>query len=163
MKNKITKKPGSFSAKPLNEKRRKTKKVNYHWPFDLEPKSIKKSLGLALILIITVLVSNSINAQVNSNQGLSISGTVTDEDLSLLGVNIIQKGAEVGTTTDENGNFTFPNPLQPNDVLIFTYLGYETQEVVITKNTTRLDVVMVIDSIVMRGALEVDTPYKSKR
>ena len=144
-------------------KQKKTKKSNYHWPFDLEPKNVKKSIGFALIFIVTVIVSNPINAQVNSSQGLSIRGTVTDEDGPLLGVNIIQKGAEIGTTTDENGKFSFPKPLKPNDVLVFTYLGYETQEISITKETTNLNVVLVIDSIVMRGALEIDTSYKSKR
>ena len=109
------------------------------------------------------MISKPIHAQVNSNQGLSISGTVTDVEGPLLGVNIIQKGAEEGTTTNKNGTFTFPKALQPNDVLVFTYLGYETQEITITPNTTNLEVRMVIDSIVMRGALEVNTPYKSKR
>lgn len=163
MKKEITLKPDISSAKAPEAKLKKAKKTNYHWPFDLEPHRIKKPLGLALILMITLLVSNPINAQVNAEQGLTISGTVTDEDGPLLGVNIIQKGVDVGTTTDENGKYTFPKLLQPDDVLIFTYLGYETQEIKINNSTTKLDVVLVIDSIVMRGALEVDTPYKSKR
>jgi hypothetical protein len=123
-------------------------------------------LGFAVVLLITMLFSNPLHAQVNitnTNQGLTVSGKVSDEERPLLGVNIIQKGAEVGTTTDKNGTFTFPKALQPNDILVFTYLGYETQEISITKNTTRLEVVMLIDSIVMGGALAVDQPYKSKR
>ncbi|WP_250433170.1 carboxypeptidase-like regulatory domain-containing protein [Hanstruepera flava] len=163
MKKQVTLPQKPSSENKLDTKQKKTQKTNYHWPFDLETKHLKKSFGFAILLLITVLASHSTHAQVQSNQGLSISGTVTDNEGPLLGVNIILKGAEVGTTTDNNGNFTFPKALKPNDVLVFTYLGYETQEITITQNTTRLNVVMVIDSIAIRGALEVDTPYKSKR
>ncbi|WP_223032753.1 carboxypeptidase-like regulatory domain-containing protein [Hanstruepera marina] len=163
MKKQVTLPQKPSSKNKLDTKRKNTPKTNYHWPFDLEPKRIKKSFGFAVLLLITVLASHSTLAQVKVNQGLSISGTVTDNEGPLLGVNIIQKGAEVGTSTDSKGQFTFPKALQPNDVLVFTYLGYETQEITITNNTTQLDVVLVIDSIAIRGALEVDTPYKSKR
>lgn len=166
MKTKLTSKQENLGKKQSNLNRKKSTEANYHWPFDLKPNIIKKTLGFIGILLITMLASNPIFAQVeqaDSNQGIVVKGTVSDEDGPLLGVNIIQKGAEVGTTTDIDGVFMFPKALEPNDVLVFSYLGYETQELVITKNTTLAKIILTLDAVIMRGALEVDQLYKSKR
>lgn len=166
MKTKLTLKQENLDKKQSNLNRKKSIKANYHWPFDLEPTTLKKPFRFVVILFITILASNPIIAQVqkaDTSQGLTVKGTVIDEDSPLLGVNIIHKGTEVGTTTDLNGDFIFPKALKPDDILIFSYLGYETQEVVITKNTTILKVILTLDAVVMGGALEVDKPYKSKR
>jgi hypothetical protein len=165
MKTKLSLKQENLDKKQSNLNRKKSIKANYQWPFDLKPNTIKKTLGF-IILLITMLPSNPIFAQIvqaDSNQGILVKGTVSDDDGPLLGVNIIQKGAEIGTTTDIDGVFIFPKALKPDDILIFSYLGYETQEVVITKNTTILKVILTLDAVVMGGALEVDKPYKSKR
>lgn len=165
MKTKLTLKQKGLDKKQPNLSRKKSVKANYHWPFDLEPKTLKNPFGFVVILLLTMLTSHPSFAQVNkadSNQGAIISGTVSDEDGPLLGVNIIQKGADVGTTTDLNGDFIFPKALKPNDVLVFSYLGYESKELVITKNTTSVKIILTLDAVVMRGVLAVDKPYKSK-
>lgn len=126
-------------------------------------KKSKKTFALAVLTLIAVLVFNPMNIQAQTNQGISVSGTVTDANGPLLGVNIILKNSEIGIHSDSKGQYTFPRPLQANDVLVFTYLGYDTKELTIEDDMTSYDVTMEIDSIVMRGALEVNTPYKSKR
>ncbi|MNQ62622.1 Vitamin B12 transporter BtuB [compost metagenome] len=47
--------------------------------------------------------------------------------LPLPGVNIIVKGTQNGTTTDVDGRFILKN-VPPKSVLVFSFLGYKTQE-----------------------------------
>lgn len=63
------------------------------------------------------------------NNLIGISGRVTSQDgETLVGANIILKGTTIGTTTDVSGNFTFDVP-DPDGVLIFSYIGYISQEI----------------------------------
>ena len=73
---------------------------------------------------------------VEDSDEIIISGTVIDEEggLSLPGVNIIVKGTNMGTTTDVDGKYTITVP-GDNDVLIFSFIGYVTQEVAIGNQT----------------------------
>lgn len=67
-----------------------------------------------------------------SRQDRTITGTVTDvaRNEPLPGVSIIQKGTTRGTTTDKDGAFQIS--VQNEDVvLVFSYVGYEKQEVTI--------------------------------
>ncbi|MBT28194.1 MAG: SusC/RagA family TonB-linked outer membrane protein [Thalassobius sp.] len=63
-------------------------------------------------------------------QDRTITGSIksaTDES-PLPGVNIIVKGTTVGTISDLDGNFRLTVP-QSGSVLLFTYIGFKTQEV----------------------------------
>jgi len=58
-----------------------------------------------------------------------VTGKVTDEDgNSLPGVNIIIKGTLTGTITDMDGNYRI-EVHDPNVTLVFSFIGYRTQEV----------------------------------
>ncbi len=68
-----------------------------------------------------------------SQTGFSVSGTVTSADASqgnpaLSGVSVTLKGSDRGTTTNESGQFSIEVP-SPEAVLVFSYLGYESQEI----------------------------------
>ena len=69
------------------------------------------------------------------SQGINVSGTVTESDtgIPLPGVNIIVKGTTTGTSTDFDGNFTLQN-VPENSVLVFSYIGFTTQEVTASSN-----------------------------
>ncbi len=57
-----------------------------------------------------------------------VRGTVTDSSGSPIPfVNILEKGSEKGTTTDEQGNYTIA--VDTGATLIYSYIGYETQEI----------------------------------
>lgn len=57
-----------------------------------------------------------------------ISGTVKDNDgNSMMNVSVVVKGSLQGTTTDVSGNFTLN--AKPQDVIVFSFTGYETKEV----------------------------------
>lgn len=59
----------------------------------------------------------------------TITGTVTDDTGSgLPGVSIVVKGTQVGTSSDENGKYTL-KVFDDTAVLIFSFVGYLSQEV----------------------------------
>lgn len=60
---------------------------------------------------------------------ISINGTVRDaQQEPLPGVNVLVKGTTIGTTTDIDGNYFISVP-DKNAVLVFSYIGFESQEV----------------------------------
>ncbi|WP_228450533.1 SusC/RagA family TonB-linked outer membrane protein [Chryseolinea soli] len=65
-----------------------------------------------------------------------VTGTVKDEfGNSLPGVNVVVKGTTIGAVTDADGNFSLSVP-NDNAVLVFTFIGYLSQEVVLNNQTT---------------------------
>ncbi len=84
-----------------------------------------------LLTVAIVFCSSMLFAQ-------SIRGVVTDSiGSTLAGVNVIVKGTAVGTTTDANGAFemTQNDMLSESSVLVFSFIGYKTQEVSLNGNT----------------------------
>jgi len=65
-------------------------------------------------------------------QNRIVSGTIKDGEIneSLPGVNILIKGTNIGTVSDTNGKFTIEVP-SDESVLVFTFIGYSTQEMVV--------------------------------
>lgn len=64
----------------------------------------------------------------------TIKGTVTDENkVPLPGVSIIEKNTKNGVTSDFDGNFTII--VNQKSSLIFNYLGYKEQEILINDQT----------------------------
>jgi len=63
-------------------------------------------------------------------QDRTVEGTVTDAEdgAPLPGVNILLKGTSTGTITDFDGNFKIAVSGE-NPILVFSYIGYQTQEV----------------------------------
>ncbi|MCD4789857.1 MAG: TonB-dependent receptor [Bacteroidales bacterium] len=64
-----------------------------------------------------------------------VTGTVTDatDGQTLPGVTILIKGTTIGTATDVEGNYTIM--VEPDAILVFSYIGYETQEIMVQPNT----------------------------
>ncbi|MGZ3851508.1 MAG: SusC/RagA family TonB-linked outer membrane protein [Flavisolibacter sp.] len=86
---------------------------------------------------------------------IRVSGKVTGANgAPLAGVSITIKGASGGTTTDDAGNFSIVVPSE-NSVLVFSYVGYGPQEIVVGNKTT-IDVALVasvnqLDQVVVVG------------
>ncbi|MBK5214551.1 MAG: SusC/RagA family TonB-linked outer membrane protein [Flavobacteriaceae bacterium] len=59
----------------------------------------------------------------------NISGTITDAEGPLSGVNVLVKNTARGVISDLEGRYSVTASL--NDTLVFTYLGYKLQEVVV--------------------------------
>jgi len=65
-------------------------------------------------------------------QEMTVKGIVTDaaDGSSIPGATVVVKGSTAGVATDINGNFSLK--VKPGDVLVFSYVGYENQEVTVT-------------------------------
>lgn len=83
-----------------------------------------------------------------------VSGKVTDDQGGELpGVNVLVKGTSSGTSTDANGNYTIQ--VSGDDILVFSFIGYETQEVSVSGrsvvNVVLSQDVQVLDDVVVIG------------
>ncbi|MDH5412524.1 MAG: SusC/RagA family TonB-linked outer membrane protein, partial [Flavobacteriaceae bacterium] len=86
---------------------------------------IIKNLTIVLFFITGVL-----NAQ-----DKTVTGTVSDETGEPLpGASVVVKGTTQGVTTDFDGNFAIQAP--SNGTLIFSFIGYTTEEIPIDNKTT---------------------------
>ncbi|WP_243739391.1 SusC/RagA family TonB-linked outer membrane protein [Flavicella sediminum] len=94
------------------------------------------------IILLIILISCSFSGF----SQISVNGKVTDSSGEPLpGVTILIKGLAKGTTSDFDGLYSFPK-IKNNAVLIFSYLGYETQEVYV-EGKTNIDLVMSQSSV----------------
>jgi TonB-linked SusC/RagA family outer membrane protein len=79
-------------------------------------------------------------------QDVKISGKVTDEKGETLpGVSVTLKGTSTGVVTDINGKFSLNVPDASSGTLVFTYIGYVTQEVTL-KGQATINVQLPADS-----------------
>lgn len=76
-----------------------------------------------------------------AQESFLLSGTVSSEreNIPLAGVNVFIKGTDRGTVTNFDGNYEID--VVKGDVLQFTYLGFNTEEIIINEQQT-LDVAM---------------------
>ncbi len=86
---------------------------------------------------------------------VSLSGTVSNAaGEPLPGVNVVEKGTSNGTTTDAGGTFSL-NVEGENSILIFSFIGYETQEVHVGNRTqfaiSLSESAMALDEVVVVG------------
>jgi len=89
----------------------------------------------------------------NASTDKTIKGVVrfSEDNEVAAGVNIYLKGATAtGTYSDGNGKFEFPAMLKNGDVLIFSFIGRETIEYVVTTDSTSpLEILMKPDNTTM--------------
>lgn len=107
---------------------------------------MKKNRLIHLLLIFPIILFA---------QSKAITGTVVDENkMPLPGASILVKGLNIGSSTDFDGNFSLNVP-ETGEVLVVSYLGYMTKELVISKNLTfniQLDIdTNTLDEIVVVG------------
>jgi TonB-linked SusC/RagA family outer membrane protein len=73
-----------------------------------------------------------------------VSGLVTDETgQAVPGVSILEKGTSNGTTTDIDGKYSL-NVSGANSVLVFSFIGYTTQEIPVGSQST-IDLPLTLD------------------
>ncbi len=78
----------------------------------------------SFILLIALTLTGSLMAQ------RTITGKVIDDENPLIGATVAVKGTTTGTITDLNGNYSL-EVAPGGTVLVFSYTGYESQEVTI--------------------------------
>jgi len=103
-----------------------------------------------LVLILAIIAGQAINHDLSATginlptedtqQKIRVSGIVKDNtDDPLVGVSVVEKGTTNGTLTNSEGQFILN--VSPEAVLVFSFLGYEVQEIG-TKGQTDFTVVM---------------------
>lgn len=106
-----------------------------------------------LILSLSFIYMTNLMATNQQSANLKVVGVITDETgEKLIGVSIVEKGTTNGTVSNIDGKFELH--VNPNAILIFTYIGYKPQSVKITKqenlrialqeNSRSLDEVVVV-------------------
>ncbi len=94
---------------------------------------------------------------------VTITGEVKDKDgITLPGVSIKIKGTTMGTTTDLNGKYTLTVP-DNSGILVFTYIGYTSQEVPIGNRTSINMVLEVANAALSEVVVTALGVTKSKR
>ncbi|HEY9003559.1 MAG TPA: SusC/RagA family TonB-linked outer membrane protein [Mucilaginibacter sp.] len=90
---------------------------------------------------------------------VTISGTVTDEqNLPVPGVSVYEKVTHKGTATDMNGKYTIT--LDQGATLVFSFVGYESREIVVN-NQTELNVKLKPSSNILNEVVAIG--YQSVR
>ena len=97
------------------------------------PDSLRKYfLSLGTLILLVFLTPAFIFGQGQK----AVSGTVTTEaGEPFAGVSVSVKGGSIGTTTNESGSFIITVP-SSSSVLVFTFVGYTAQEVVVNNQNT---------------------------
>ena len=73
-----------------------------------------------------------------------ITGKISDKSGEpLLGVSILLKDTQIGTSSDLDGNYSINTKQNTEGVLVFNYLGFAVKNVNFTKNTKDLDIVLI--------------------
>jgi len=95
------------------------------------------------------------------SQDIQVEGVVTsvEDGNALPGVNVVVKGTQIGTATNVDGFYSLTVP-EGNNVLVFSFLGFETQEVEIN-GRNRIDV--ELQESVITGEEMVVTGYGLQR
>ena len=89
------------------------------------------------LLILIFIIPFALSAQ---NTEYTIKGKVKDESGSLIGVTITVQGKIGGTVTDMDGNFSIR--ASKGDKLIFSYVGYDSYEYIVTEEVQDLEVIL---------------------
>ena len=99
---------------------------------------------LAFVMCCTVVFAqNTVSGKVKDNTGETV-----------IGATVQIKGGTTGVITDIDGNYTISGVL-PSDVLVFSFLGYTTQEVKVGNqkviNVTLMEDAQDLDEVVLVG------------
>ena len=97
----------------------------------------------------------------------TLTGTIVDEaNEPLPGVNVVLKGTAIGTQTDFDGKFAFPQQLVENDILVFSFIGYETKTYKVeASGNSNIDIKIYFDTydVELMGEVVIGGAYTSKR
>ncbi len=116
---------------------------------------VMMAMGFTLLLTTAVVVQSqaSNSGEIAAPQSAhEVSGVVSDAGGPLPGVTIMEKGTANGVSSDIDGKYSLT--VQPGAVLVFSFVGYKTQEIVVGNQTT-INVVMKEDSQMMEEVVVV--------
>ncbi|MBN3581050.1 SusC/RagA family TonB-linked outer membrane protein [Algoriphagus aestuarii] len=91
----------------------------------------------------------------------SVRGTITagDDGMPLPGVTVMLKGTTLGTVSDEAGVYSLGLP-SSKQVLVFSFIGYQSQEIELGPDQTLLDVEMLETDLDLEGVTVFSTGFQ---
>ena len=119
---------------------------------------MRKRLPSRLLLVMAMLFAGYVSGFA---QGGDVTGKVTDatDGQTLPGVTVLIKGSTMGTITNIDGNYRIA--VQPNTILVFSFVGYESQEVTVQPNTT-VNVALKFSSTVLEEMVVIGYGVQKK-
>ena len=129
--------PNNSEIDSLNEKVEGSS-LTVRWTMFIASKTFRCLFFLAFLLLVVLVPS--------SNAQLAVRGTVIDGETNqpFPGVTVSARGTTLGTTTAADGTFSLQVPF--GDVtLVFSFVGYRTQEVNVSASGEEIDVVLHSD------------------
>lgn len=90
----------------------------------------------------------------------TVSGTVSEENGPLPGASVLIKGTTTGTQTDFDGNYSLN--ASPTDVLVFSYVGFSSQEVTVGAQST-INVTLAADNALDEVVLTAQGVRREKK
>jgi len=100
----------------------------------------KITLRFLLFLMFLALLVPAGFAQEGTVRGMVFDA---EDGSSLPGASVLIKGTTTGTTTDYDGKFSLT--VNPNSVLVISYVGYQSKEITVQPNTT-VDITLQVDA-----------------
>lgn len=99
----------------------------------------------------------------NDFKKVKVFGNVNDVSGGLPGVMVVLKGTTIGAETDFDGNFVveIPKNQEKKNILVFSFVGYESREVEITNYNKNLKVTLKEDDNIL-GEVVVGMVISSK-
>jgi TonB-dependent starch-binding outer membrane protein SusC len=95
-------------------------------------------------------------------QDVAVTGKVVNAaGEPMPGVTVVLKGTTIGTATDIGGNFSLTVP-QSSGTLVFSFIGYATQEVPVN-NRTNLNVTLRLDTKALQEVVVIGYGTQEKR
>ena len=110
---------------------------------------MKRTVLARVLLLFVALTLLSLDAIA---QAITVKGIVKDATGEpIIGANVLVKGTTNGTITDFNGNFLLN--AQSGDIIVFSFIGYQTQELPVAPqmNVTLKDDTELLDEVVVIG------------
>jgi|GEM_PF-464403 len=108
-----------------------------------------------LLIISFILMGVTSQAQLKT-----ITGNVSDESGPLPGATILVKGTKTIASSDFDGNYSLTATI--GNTLVFSYLGYKTQEIIIGKINT-INVILEADTSSLEEVVVVGYATQTKR
>jgi len=109
------------------------------------------------ILMAVMITVGNVSADAQSS---TVSGTVSGDGETLIGATILIKGSSMGTTTDIDGKYELP--VNPGDILVFSYTGFTETEVPVA-GQTNIDVIMEVESSTLDEIIVVGYGTQKKK
>lgn len=103
-----------------------------------------KNLGFLFLMLV---FSAAVNAQT------TVSGTVSDSNGPIPGVNIIVKGTKINTVSNFDGTYEIKS-LPANAVLVYSFISYQTKEVAVGTKS-KIDVTLAPDITTLNNVVVV--------